>query len=150
MYITPIERTNSVAMREWRELDSKICGDAFVWRANLFICDELHLNGIAAVFAAFAEELQTTINNSVGIISYLTYMSRGFINIDGMGVSKWRPDVGEKNIVFYACSLHAYQICGTQLLRTFPIQFLMLCCLLKKQDLSFYLHLSILCSVSCY
>ena len=82
------------------ELDSKICGDAFVWRANLFICDELHLNGIAAVFAAFAEELQTTINNSVGIISYLTYMSRGFINIDGMGVSKWRPDVGEKTSFF--------------------------------------------------
>ena len=24
-------------------------------------------------------------------------MSRGFINIDGMGVSKWQPDVGEKH-----------------------------------------------------
>ena len=43
-------------------------GDAFVARVDPFISDEDHLGGIAA--AGFAEELQGTIDNSVGSIMY--------------------------------------------------------------------------------
>ena len=40
----------------------------FYWRGNPFICDEFHLNEIPAT--GFAEELQITIENSMGSNSY--------------------------------------------------------------------------------
>ena len=43
-------------------------GDAFVGKVDPFISDEHHQGGIAA--AGFAEELQGTIDNSVGGIMY--------------------------------------------------------------------------------
>ena len=79
MYVSMSRKFNALVqpLCVGRQLYSYICGDAFVGRANPFICDELHLNGIAG--RGYVEELQWKIDNSKGSISYLSLMNRGVL-----------------------------------------------------------------------
>ena len=75
MYVTDL----TFMSRLFNTLVQKLCeggvtcilrfvGLFFLWRAIPFICDELHLKEIPAT--GFAEELQRTIDNSIGSSSY--------------------------------------------------------------------------------
>ena len=51
MYVTPFQRSCSAVVRR-SQLDSYICGDAYVGRVNPFICDEssIVVGGIGAFY----------------------------------------------------------------------------------------------------
>ena len=86
-----------------------IYGYVFVGRADKFICDKLHLNGIAT--AGFAEEMQRTIDNSMCSFSYLNWVSRGYLLIDGMDSRRMVNRILVKTNIVFVCLCSPFSVC---------------------------------------